>query len=149
LISENATSTLLHEVMHIALGNGATKGMDWIVEGLAEYYSLAILHRSGTISDRRYTEAVREQSAWGSSANDLCTAKSSGATTARAVTVMSELDHEIRARSDGRSSLDDVLLAVAGSENAITLGEFISIAGQFTGGDPDALRAANLPGCEI
>jgi hypothetical protein len=149
LISENATSTLLHEVMHIALGNGAGEGMDWIAEGLAEYYSLAILHRSGTISDRRYAEAVRKQSEWGSSVSDLCAAKSSGATTARAVTVMIELAEEILTRSDGRRSLDDVLLAVAASEDAITLGEFASIAGQFTGGDPHALRAANLPGCEI
>jgi hypothetical protein len=103
LISENATSTLLHEVMHIALGNGAGEGMDWIAEGLAEYYSLAILHRSGTISDRRYAEAVRKQSEWGSSVSDLCAAKSSGATTARAVTVMIELAEEILTRSDGKS----------------------------------------------
>ena len=149
LISENATSTLLHEVMHIALGNGAAAKSDWIVEGLAEFYSLAILHRSGTISDRRYAEAIRKQSEWGTSVSELCAAESSGATTARAVTVMAELDTEIRAKSDSRSSLDDVLLAIATSENAITLGEFASIAGQFTGDDPHALRAANLPGCEI
>ena len=62
---------------------------------------------------------------------------------------MAELDTEIRAKSDSRSSLDDVLLAIATSENAITLGEFDSIAGQFTGDVPHALRAANLPGCEI
>jgi hypothetical protein len=61
--AENATSILLHEIMHIALGSGADEGMDWIVEGLAEYYSLVILHRSGTISDRRYAAAIRKQSA--------------------------------------------------------------------------------------
>lgn len=149
LISENATSTLLHEVMHIALGNGAATGTDWIVEGLAEFYSLTVLHRSGTISDRRYAEAIGKQEEWGSSVSDLCAAKSSGATTARAVTVMSELDTEIRTKSDGRSSLDDVLPAIAALETEITLGEFVEIAGQFTDGQPHALRASNLPGCEI
>ncbi len=68
LISENGTSTLLHEIMHIALHNSADEGMDWIIEGLAEYYSLAILHRSGTISDRRFAAAIRKQAEWGSNA---------------------------------------------------------------------------------
>ena len=149
LISENATSTLLHEVMHIALGSGADEGVDWIVEGLAEFYSLAILHRSGTISDRRYADAFRKQSQWGSSVINLCAAKSSGAITARAVSVMSELDSEIRGKSGGRRNLDDVLMAMATAEDAITLGDFVSISKQFTGEDPEALRAANLPGCDI
>jgi hypothetical protein len=148
LISENATSTLLHEVMHIALGNGAGEGMDWIVEGLAEYYGLVILHRSGTISDRRYAEALRKQSKWGSTVSNLCAAKSSGAITARAVSVMAELDNEIRARSRGGKTLDDVLHAVAASDSELTLAQFASIAGQFTGGDPHALRPADLPGCD-
>ena len=40
LISENATSTLLHEVMHLALGIRAAEQFDWIVEGLASYFAL-------------------------------------------------------------------------------------------------------------
>ena len=149
LISENATSTLLHEIMHIALGSGADEGMDWIVEGLAEYYGMVILHRSGTISDRRYAAAIRKQSEWGSSVNHLCNAKSSGAITARAVTVLADLDNEIRAMSNSRKSLDDVVIALAASEQAITLGEFATIVRRFAGADPDALNANNLPGCEI
>ncbi len=90
LISENGTSTLLHEIMHIALGSSADEGMDWIIEGLAEYYSLTILHRSGTISDRRYAAAIRKQAQWGSSVIRLCGSKSSGAITARAVTILSD-----------------------------------------------------------
>ena len=148
LISENATSTLLHEIMHIALGRGADEGMDWLVEGLAEYYSLAVLHRSGTISDRRYAAAMRKQAEWGSSVNELCESVSSGAITARAVTVLGDLDSEIRTLSDGRKSLDDVLVALATSENRITLGDFSAIVRQITGSDADTLSASNLPGCE-
>jgi hypothetical protein len=149
LISENATSTLLHEIMHIALGSGADEGMDWIVEGLAEYYSLAVLQRSGTISDGRFAAAMVKQAEWGASVGRLCGAESSGAVTARAVTVLAALDSEIRAGSNGRKSLDDVMVALSASKNAVTLGQFTALARQFTGADPDALRATNLPGCKI
>jgi len=149
LISENATSTLLHEIMHIALGSGADVGMDWIVEGLAEYYSLVILHRSGTISDRRYAAAIRKQADWGSSVDKLCGSISSGAITARAVTILGDLDKEIRTMSKGRKSLDDVMVALAASNQAITLGDFAAIVRQLAGSDPEALSASNLAGCEI
>jgi hypothetical protein len=149
LISENATSTLLHEVMHIALGGAADDGMDWIVEGLAEYYSLAVLHRSGTISDKRFGDALRKQSEWGATAGDLCAPRSSGAVTARAVSIMRALDGEIRAGSDGRKSLDDVVAALAASDQSITLAGFSAIARQFTGEDPETLDADYLPGCDF
>jgi len=149
LISENGTSTLLHEIMHIALGSSADEGMDWIIEGLAEYYSLAILHRSGTISDRRFAAAIRKQAQWGSAVVRLCGSTSSGAITARAVTILSDLDREIRTMSNGRKSLDDVMAALAASEDAISLGDLAAIVRQFAGADADALKASNLPGCEI
>ncbi len=149
LISENGTSTLLHEIMHIALHNSADEGMDWIIEGLAEYYSLAILHRSGTISDRRFAAAIRKQAEWGSSVIKLCGSTSSGAITARAVTILSDLDREIRSMSNGRKSLDDVMAALAASEDAISLGDLAAIVRQFAGADADALNASNLPGCKI
>jgi len=149
LISENGTSTLLHEIMHIALGSRADEGMDWIIEGLAEYYSLAILHRSGTISDRRFAAAIRKQAQWGSAVVRLCGSTSSGAITARAVTILSDLDREIRTLSNGRKSLDDVMAALAALEDAISLGDLAAIVRQFTGADADALKASNLPGCEL
>ena len=149
LISENGTSTLLHEIMHIALGSSADEGMDWIIEGLAEYYSLTILHRSGTISDRRFAAAIRKQAQWGSSVIRLCGSTSSGAITARAVTILSDLDREIRSMSNGRKNLDDVMAALAASEDAISLGDLAAIVRQFAGADADALKASNLPGCEI
>ena len=149
LISENATSLLLHEVMHIALGGAADDGMDWIVEGLAEYYSLTVLHRSGTITDKRFEDALRKQSQWGASAGELCTARASGAVTARAVTIMHELDGEIRAGSNGRNSLDDVFAGLSASDQQITLAGFSALVRQFTGENPEALEASRLPGCEI
>lgn len=148
LISENATSTLLHEVLHIALASGSADGMDWIVEGLSEYYSLVVLHRSGTISRPRFTAAIRKQEEWGSTAKKLCTANSTGPVTARAVTIMAALDKEIRTKSDGKNSLDDVLEVFAVSDEPLTLERLTSIARQLIGSDPVALRESRLPGCD-
>ena len=58
LISANGTSTLLHEARYTSQPVCmATGGADWIVEGIAEYYSLELLRRSNTISERRYKKA--------------------------------------------------------------------------------------------
>ncbi len=59
LISQNGTSSLLHEMVHVASGLHGTGGADWIVEGLAEYYSLELLRRSNTISEQRFDAALR------------------------------------------------------------------------------------------
>lgn len=147
LISENATSTLLHEVVHVAVGRTAANGMDWIVEGLAEYYSLVILHRSGTISDSRFTAAMRKQAEWGSSVRKLCQGESGGAVTARAVTIMANLDAEIRTKSDGEKSLDDILAELPSSDEALTLEQFADLVRQLINSSPAALRSGNLPGC--
>ena len=72
LISENATSTLLHEIMHMALGLDSEDDYDWIIEGLAEYYSLQLLARSGTISAARYAMAEEDLAEWAREATALC-----------------------------------------------------------------------------
>ena len=51
--------------------------------------------------------------------------------------------------SNGRKSLDDVMAALAASDDAITLGAFAAIVRQLAGADAEALSASNLPGCEI
>ena len=64
---------------------------------------------------------------------------------ARAVTVLAALDTEICSGSNGRKSLDDVMVALSASENAVTLGQFTALAREFTGAATDALSAGNLP----
>lgn len=143
LVSENATSALLHEVMHVALGLQARDGYDWIVEGLAEYYSIELLRRGRAISSERAKTAVQWQADWGKQAPTLCARVSSGAITARAVTVFAALDREIRSKSKG--SLDDILAVLAG--NAVDLEVLTDAATQLIGSPPDALHSDTLPGC--
>lgn len=147
LISENATSTLLHELLHVALGVSAKDGYDWIVEGLAEYYSLEILHRSGTISSSRLDSARARLAEWADTAETLCGRTSSGATTALAVSMLYELDQEIRDKSAGETSLDDVARLLAEANTDVDIEILVGIVNSLIDDKPDALHIDRLPGC--
>jgi hypothetical protein len=147
LLSENATSTLLHEVMHSIVRTSAAPGYDWIVEGLAEYYSLELLRRSGTISESRFNKAMASQQEWAKSADSLCQRRSKAATTALAVTVMYELDAEIREDSAATASLDDVLRALQKDKKDVSLEALRNIVESISGQGSRVLQLDKLPGC--
>lgn len=121
LISENGTSTLMHELVHAALRISADPGDDWIVEGLAEFFSLEIMRRSGTISGDRYERGYRQLREWSEDVDKLRKKRSKGAITARAVLVMQRLDEEIRRETDDEASLDDVAAEIAESGGPVNL----------------------------
>ena len=147
LISENATSTILHEVMHMSLGLRVRDGYDWIVEGLAEYYSLQLLQRSGTISQVRYAAALADLEEWAKTADTLCGSASTGATTALAVGVLATLDAEIVEISQGEVSLDDITRELWQLDAAVDADTLSDITERISGSKPDALRSAQLSGC--
>jgi hypothetical protein len=147
LLSENATSTLLHELMHVSLGFTARRGYDWILEGLAEYYSLELLRRSGTISAHRYDRALADLTDWATRATQLCGDASTGAETALAVTVFAALDREIRERTDDTVGLDDVVQRLWHVTGDVDLELLRSTAEQLEGAKSDMLHIDKLPGC--
>jgi hypothetical protein len=122
LISENRTSTLLHELVHVAMALRSDEESDWIVEGLAEYYSIATLRRSGGISELRYVQALEDMQRWAQRSATLFASASTGPITARAVLVFVSADREIRAITRDKKSLDDVVrtLAKEGGEMSLT-----------------------------
>ncbi len=149
LISENATSTLVHEVFHVAMGaTSAESGFDWIVEGLAEYYSLELLQRGGAITARRYRQALQQQARWSEDAGKLCGTRSSGATTALAVILFRDLDKELREKSAGKFNLDDVIARIAASRSRVSLGTLADIVTDLLQGPSDVLQIDKLPGCQ-
>ena len=148
LISENATSTMLHESVHVGLGLIAEAGADWIIEGLAEYYSLEMLRRSGTISEARSRIARADLEEWGRDVTELCTRRSSGSNTARAVTLLATVNGEIRKASGGKADLDDVLAALPELQGKISVDQFRDIVAAIAGRPVAALEPGNLPGCE-
>ena len=147
LISENGTSTLLHEIMHIAMGASAERGYDWIVEGMAEYYSLQLLGRSGTITQPRLNEALKSLADWARSADELCGVSSTGPRTALAVGVMHALDKEIDHATRGKKNLDDVLVELLKHDARFNLRRLHAAASKLLGENPDALHSDRLPGC--
>ena len=145
LVSENATSPLLHELMHTALGMRPSDGFDWIAEGLAEYYSIELLRRGNAITTRRASIAHEQQAAWSRQATTLCGETSTGATTALAVTIFRKLDREIAEKTGNLKTLDALLPLIAGQE--VNLATLATAVEGITGSSPDALHIDKLPDC--
>jgi len=112
LVSENGTSPLLHELTHmitrIRAGKSGQASDDWIAEGLAEFYSFELLYRAGGMTTDRRRAIITKLERWGEQAGRLRTRASKGPVTAMAVVWIDELDREIRRRSRGDASIDDV-----------------------------------------
>jgi hypothetical protein len=132
LISENGTSTLLHELFHVGFARAGGSRDDWIVEGLAEYYSVVLLRRAGTVTASRHAKTLRSLARWAKQSGPLRGARSSGARTARAVGVFVALDDEIRKQSDGQYSLDDVVRRLASGDGALSLDELRATVRELT-----------------
>jgi len=144
LISGNGTSTLLHELMHIAQGYTAVKGQDWIIEAMAEYYTLEIMHRSGTLSGRRYERGHEKLEQWGEEAVDLAAEHSSGARTARGVAILQDVDNELRMLTDGKASLDDVARRFSQDGVPVSVDRLRQVTSALAGKPLKALAARNL-----
>jgi predicted metalloprotease with PDZ domain len=139
LVSGNRTSPMLHELVHIASRFYAQAGADWIVEGIAEYYSIELLLRTGGISQARYNESFKTLEQWSAGVKCLATDRSQGKQTARAVLVMRALDTEIRAASKGKASLDTLVQKLMSNGRAISNADFRAAATQLTNSQAKAL----------
>ncbi|MEM8766963.1 MAG: hypothetical protein AAGE43_05950 [Pseudomonadota bacterium] len=116
LISGNATSTLLHELVHVAMGATPGGREDWLIEGLAEYYSLEVLRRTGGISERRFEDALARLADWSRREGGHLAEPSKGANTAQAVLVLNELATNLSAQGYRL----DALIARLGRGGAFT-----------------------------
>jgi hypothetical protein len=144
LISEDGTSPILHELIHSVMRVEAKGDGDWVVEGIAELYSLEVLRRSGTISEKRFAEMLERNAREVDPSRDLREGAASGAAMAQATTVLHELDVYLRSESDG-GGLDEVVRALAEEGGAVTTARFRELAERVTGMDLSAFFARNLP----
>ena len=135
LITEDGPSPLLHEVMHTALELRPGNDGDWAIEGLAQYYALQLLGRSGTISAERLEKAYAFQAERGKEAEHLRSKTVSGAGTARAVTVLRALDAKIRESTHEKKSLDDVLRILVAEGGVLTTERMQKASEQVSGQD--------------
>jgi hypothetical protein len=147
LISENGTSTLLHEMTHILLTPLDTvRDQDWIDEGLAEYLSLRALARTGTISEKRFKSALAGFERRGQGVKSLRDTSASGPVTARAVTIFRELDQELLKASDDRHDLTDLVTALLAMDRPVDVEALRQAAEALLGRPARALSDRRLPG---
>lgn len=140
LVSGNATSTFLHELVHVATAEPPADGDDWIAEGLAEYYSLEVLRRTGGISQARYQGALEDLREWVDDDGGELSDPSTGEETAAAVLMFRDLDQELRKAG---ASLDDVAAELlAGAVNRDRLSE---LSERLLGKPSRVLACANMP----
>jgi predicted metalloprotease with PDZ domain len=106
---------------------------DWIVEGLAELYSVEALVRSKTISKRRAERAFERIEAKGRGVASVTVDRAGAAVAARGVVLLRELDAQIRRTTGDARNLDDVVRALVESPDAISLARFRSVAERIAG----------------
>ena len=145
LITEDGPSPLLHEVMHTALGLRPGNDGDWAIEGLAQYYSLQLLARSGTISGERLNHALDLQAEHGKEAVHLRSKAISGAGTARAVTVLQKLDSSIRQTTHETKSLDDVVRILVAEGGVLSTERVQRASERVSGQDLSAFFKSEVP----
>jgi hypothetical protein len=143
LVSENGTSSLVHELVHVFSGIRDTDRSDWITEGLAEYYAIELLRRAGGMTEGRYQQVRKSLAKWSRKVTSLRTERSTGPVTARAVLLLQELDREIRQRSDKRYSLDDVARALMRLDKVSTK-DFVTLSESLIGGPSKVLNTPLL-----
>jgi len=143
LISENGTSTLVHELVHMVTRIRGADGDDWIAEGSAEFYSITLLNRAGLLSDARRDRAFEWMRNHGRAIRSLDGGRSSGPMTARAVILFRELDREIRQRTDDERSLDDVMQRLV-EIREVSREDLAEVVEDLTGRPSDVLKSPLL-----
>ena len=146
LISENGTSTFLHELVHVAMGVAGSQHDDWLVEGLAEYYSIKILRTSGTLSIRRMELALEDSREWGKDVENLFVTNASGEITARATTLLAELDLWLVEHSPDGRGLDEVVAGMIGANQPYSYRSLCMAVREVTGQSAPVLSPDRVPG---
>lgn len=138
LVSENGSSPLLREVVQAIGRFNDNQSSDWISEGLSEYYAIELMRRAGGISDDRYAVLQARMKKLSAKVSTLRGEQVSGATVARAVLLLQDLDREIRVKTHNKRSLDDLTQAVM-RVHSISTKEFVLLGESIIGGESTVL----------
>jgi hypothetical protein len=138
LVDDDGTSPILHELTHVFMGAKAGPGGDWVVEGLAEYYAIEVLHRSGGMSAGERIDAHRRLRRKGRKVDELEVDRAKSRVTARSVAVLDRLDQRMRDLTDDRANLDLVLRRLVTLDEPITTELFKALVEEVVGQKMDA-----------
>ncbi|KIH81937.1 hypothetical protein [Pseudomonas batumici] len=143
LIGESGESALVRELVHVFGRINGSHRSDWIGEGLARYYAIELVRRAGGMSEERYQALQARLTRDSRKVTTLRGEQVSGATVARAVLLLQELDREIRQQTDGKRSLDDVSRAAMRLDTVSTQA-FIQLCESVTGESSTVLASGLL-----
>ncbi len=147
LISENGTSALVHELMHVLVPVPSAAEHDWIDEGLAEYLGLRVMLQSDTISRERYDHAIEVFRRRGAGVRSLVTRNAHGEITARAVAIFSDVDRELQNRTGSQRDIFDLVRRLMQERKPVDAQRLRELAAGIAGGSPlNALAPGKLPG---
>jgi hypothetical protein len=142
MIGENGASTLLHELVHVLTRISGASNDDWIAEGIATFYSIELLRRTGLVTESRAERSFEWMENRGRPVRRLHARNSTGLRTARAVTLFKALDEEIRAATDQEKDLDDVVRALMGKGRVSTA--MLRTAAEAAIGEPSRTLRTSL-----
>jgi hypothetical protein len=133
LRTRDHTSPYLHELFHVAAPFRPAPDAHWVTEGLAEYYSIELPRRDGSLSEKRYRRALElfgEHGVWG---RDFTREATPALHNNSAPLVMWALDRRIRDATKNAHSLDDVVTALATDGGAVSTGRFLGTVRRVAG----------------
>ncbi len=145
-VDDDGTWSLIHEWFHAATRNRTSEDGDWISEGLAELYAVELPLRSGLIDAAGAADAFARIEAKGEGVEDLLVRSSTGKVSARAVVALRALDAELRARSEGALSMDDVVREIIAFDASLSSTEFKQIVDRLLGEDSAPMFVEHVPG---
>ncbi|MBI4237393.1 MAG: hypothetical protein HY696_03110 [Deltaproteobacteria bacterium] len=123
LVSADYTPTLLHELFHVLQGfRKSSVRADWVVEGLAEYYSLHFARALHMITRAEFAKGVAKfdrQATWRA---NFSTSTDQRVLYNAAPLLLFYFDQLIREHSADQKSLRDVVHAVATADEISTVG---------------------------
>lgn len=145
IVSENGTSTLIHEIFHTVTGIRGKKNNDWIAEGLAEYYSVLLPYRAGGMEEARFNRVFEWLARWSAKVDNLQRKNSNGKVTAAAALLFKQLDREIGELTRGRENLDALVRLLMG-RGRIDHNDLAEAFEQITGQRSQTLQSPLLSG---
>lgn len=133
LRTPDRTAPYLHELFHVLQPFRAGQDADWIIEGLAEFYSLELQRRAGLINDRSFGRGLASFGRHGLWNVDLRTQHDNAATNNSAPLVLYALDQRIQRATAGRRKLDDVVAVLARERGIVDTARFQTVVNQTAG----------------
>lgn len=124
-ITKDHTSTLVHEYFHVSDGFIKDKqDAEWLVEGLAEFYSLRLLYDAKISTKKDFHEGVtmlKEAGQWGV---NLTKSKKQKVLYKNAPVVLFVLDEMLREKTAGVKSLNDVMPLLSAEKRPVNTATF-------------------------